>query len=167
VLATAGVLQELAIQATAGRVFAHIWAATGSPVQAMNCHPFRYGRWLWMHNGYLGDFLRVKCSLVLAVDDDVLAAYLQHTARPRAAALNRELLDSHRADLPIVDDDLPTAWWRLPAAEPYLWRHLAHPLRAAPNRRAHGAARRPALGEQEDPPDRLGKRGVRRRRAAR
>lgn len=61
---------------------------------------------------------------------DVLAAYLQYAARPRAAVLNRDLLDSHRADLPI-DDDLPTAWWRLPAAEPYLWRHLARHLRAA------------------------------------
>jgi len=61
-------LRELAVQAKASRVFAHIRAAIGSPVQETNCHPFRHGRWLWMHNGYLGDFLRVKRSLVLAVD---------------------------------------------------------------------------------------------------
>ena len=33
------------------RVFAHIRASTGSAVQQTNCHPFRHGNWLWMHNG--------------------------------------------------------------------------------------------------------------------
>jgi len=37
-------------------------------VQQTNCHPFRHGNWLWMHNGLLGDFQRVKRELVLAVD---------------------------------------------------------------------------------------------------
>ena len=49
-------------------VFAHIRASTGSPVQQTNCHPFRYGRWLWMHNGAIREFPRVKRDLVLAVD---------------------------------------------------------------------------------------------------
>ena len=44
-------LRELAGQASAGRVFAHIRATTGTAVQQTNCHPFRHGRWLWMHNG--------------------------------------------------------------------------------------------------------------------
>ena len=25
-------------------------------MQQTNCHPFRYGRWLWMHNGSSHDF---------------------------------------------------------------------------------------------------------------
>ena len=25
----------------------------GLPVQRTNCHPFRHGRWLWMHNGVI------------------------------------------------------------------------------------------------------------------
>jgi predicted glutamine amidotransferase len=49
-------------------VFAHIRASTGSPVQQTNCHPFRYGRWLWMHNGAIRDFQEIKRDLVLAVD---------------------------------------------------------------------------------------------------
>jgi len=61
---------------------------------------------------------------------DVIADYLRHDARPRATALNRALLDSYRTDLP-DEDDLPTTWWRLPATEPYLWRHLALHLRDA------------------------------------
>lgn len=61
-------LRELSAQASAGRVFAHIRASTGTSVQQTNCHPFRYGRWLWMHNGAIADFPSVKRDLTLAVD---------------------------------------------------------------------------------------------------
>jgi predicted glutamine amidotransferase len=61
-------LRDLAGHIRSPRVFAHIRASTGSPVQLTNCHPFRYGNWLWMHNGYLGGFPSVKRDLVLAVD---------------------------------------------------------------------------------------------------
>jgi glutamine amidotransferase len=43
-------------------------AAIGSPVQQTNCHPFRHGRWLFVHNGYLGGIHNVRRDLVLAVD---------------------------------------------------------------------------------------------------
>jgi glutamine amidotransferase len=49
-------------------VFSHIRASSGSPVQQTNCHPFRHGRWLWMHNGVIRDFHEVKRELALAVD---------------------------------------------------------------------------------------------------
>jgi predicted glutamine amidotransferase len=61
-------LRELAGHVSAGVVFAHIRASTGSPVQQSNCHPFRHGRWLWMHNGLVNDFALVKRDLVLAID---------------------------------------------------------------------------------------------------
>ena len=44
-------LREVAGNIRAGLFFAHIRASTGTPVQQTNCHPFRHGRWLWMHNG--------------------------------------------------------------------------------------------------------------------
>jgi glutamine amidotransferase len=62
-------LREVASHVSSGRFFAHIRAAIGSPVQQTNCHPFRHGRWLFMHNGYVADFPRVKRDLVLAVDE--------------------------------------------------------------------------------------------------
>jgi len=31
--------------------FAHVRAATGTPITRPNCHPFACGRWLFMHNG--------------------------------------------------------------------------------------------------------------------
>ena len=49
-------LRELAGHISSGVVFAHVRASTGSPVQQTNCHPFRHGRWLWMHNGLIHDF---------------------------------------------------------------------------------------------------------------
>ncbi|MBM7512847.1 glutamine amidotransferase [Nocardioides cavernae] len=61
-------LREISGHASAGRVFAHIRATTGSPVQQTNCHPFRHGRWLWMHNGAIADFTLVKRDLTLEVE---------------------------------------------------------------------------------------------------
>jgi predicted glutamine amidotransferase len=61
-------LRELAGQVRSGLVFAHIRAATDTPVQQTNCHPFRHDDWLWMHNGFIGGFKQVKRDLAFAVD---------------------------------------------------------------------------------------------------
>jgi predicted glutamine amidotransferase len=61
-------LRELAGHIRSGLVFAHIRASSGTPVQQTNCHPFRHGRWLWMHNGSIAQFHDVKRDLMLAVD---------------------------------------------------------------------------------------------------
>jgi len=64
-------LRDVAAHLRSGLVFAHIRASSGSPVQQTNCHPFRHGRWLWMHNGVVRDFARVKRDLVLAIDPEL------------------------------------------------------------------------------------------------
>lgn len=64
-------LRELSAQLRARLVFAHIRASTGTPVQQTNCHPFRHGKWLWMHNGQIACFHQVKRELVVAVDADL------------------------------------------------------------------------------------------------
>jgi len=61
-------LRELALHIRSGVVLAHIRATSGSPVQQTNCHPFRHGRWLWMHNGLIAGFPTLKRDLQLAVD---------------------------------------------------------------------------------------------------
>lgn len=61
-------LREISRQIRSGLVFAHIRASTGTPVQQTNCHPFRYGRWIWMHNGQIAGFHQVKRELAVAVD---------------------------------------------------------------------------------------------------
>ena len=61
-------LRELARSTSSGLFIAHIRASTGTAVQQTNCHPFRYGRWLWVHNGAIKDFHVMKRDLVMAVD---------------------------------------------------------------------------------------------------
>ena len=56
-------------QASSSPLFlAHIRAATGTPVEETNCHPFRHGRWLFMHNGFIDGYLAQRRELLLAVD---------------------------------------------------------------------------------------------------
>jgi len=64
-------LHELSEHVRSGVVFAHIRASSGSPVQQTNCHPFRYGRWLWMHNGLISQFSVLKRDLAFAVDPEL------------------------------------------------------------------------------------------------
>jgi len=61
-------LRELAGHIESGHVFAHVRASTHAPVQLSNCHPFRYGRRLWMHNGAIREFHNTKRDLMMAVD---------------------------------------------------------------------------------------------------
>ena len=67
-------LRELATQVSSRLFFAHIRASTGTAVQETNCHPFRYGSWLFMHNGLVREFARVKRDLLLAVEPSLLPA---------------------------------------------------------------------------------------------
>ena len=43
-------------------------------MQWTNCHPFRHGRWLWMHNGSIAHFQELKRELQLAVDPSLYSA---------------------------------------------------------------------------------------------
>jgi predicted glutamine amidotransferase len=61
-------LRELAQHIESPLVFAHIRASSGTAIQQTNCHPFRHGRWLWMHNGLIREFHTVKRDLTQAVD---------------------------------------------------------------------------------------------------
>jgi predicted glutamine amidotransferase len=61
-------LRELAGHITSPLFFTHIRAAIGSAVQETNCHPFRHNRWLFMHNGYINEFAKIKRDLILSID---------------------------------------------------------------------------------------------------
>ena len=61
-------LRELADHVESPLFLAHIRAAIGSPVQQTNCHPFRNGRWLFVHNGFLDGFATLRRDLLLEVD---------------------------------------------------------------------------------------------------
>ncbi len=67
-------LHDLAGHISSPLVFAHIRASTGTAIQQTNCHPFRYGNRLWMHNGAIREFPRVKRELAFAVDPSLYPA---------------------------------------------------------------------------------------------
>ncbi|WP_232771418.1 class II glutamine amidotransferase [Colwellia sp. 12G3] len=50
-------LGQIASKIPTHHFFAHVRdASVGMPVSQSNCHPFQYGRYLWMHNGRLDQF---------------------------------------------------------------------------------------------------------------
>lgn len=61
-------LRELSQHLMSSLFFAHIRASTGTAVQQTNCHPFRHGRWMWMHNGGIAEFDRLRRDLALLID---------------------------------------------------------------------------------------------------
>ena len=72
-------LRDLAAHISAPVFFAHIRASTGTPIQETNCHPFRHGRWLFMHNGAVREFAKVRRDLMLEIDPE-LFPFLQGSA---------------------------------------------------------------------------------------
>jgi glutamine amidotransferase len=93
-------LRELASHVRSPLVFAHIRASSGAPVQQTNCHPFRRGRFLWMHNGLIHDFHRIKRDLVLEIDPELFPAI--------AGSTDSEILFYLALSLGL-EDDPPTA----------------------------------------------------------
>ena len=49
--------------------FAHVRASTGAPNLIVNCHPFRSGKLLFMHNGQIGGFRRLRRKLFAKLTD--------------------------------------------------------------------------------------------------
>lgn len=45
------------------RFMAHVRASTGSQVSRANCHPFIHHNWMFLHNGQIGEFDKVKFAL--------------------------------------------------------------------------------------------------------
>jgi len=50
--------------------FAHVRAATGTPITRPNCHPFACGRWLFMHNGIIGNWARLRRRAEALIPDE-------------------------------------------------------------------------------------------------
>ncbi|MFF8293117.1 class II glutamine amidotransferase [Streptomyces sp. NPDC016309] len=61
-------LREISSHVRSPLFFAHIRASTGTAVQQTNCHPFRHGHWMWMHNGAITGFPAMRRELCMAVE---------------------------------------------------------------------------------------------------
>lgn len=67
-------LREIAGHIKSPLFFGHIRAATGTPIEQTNCHPFRYGNWLFQHNGFIDQHLQNRRELMLAVDPSLFSS---------------------------------------------------------------------------------------------
>ena len=67
-------LRELAGGVSSHLFLAHIRASTGTAIQETNAHPFRYGRWLWMHNGLIREFPTLRRELMMAIDESLFSS---------------------------------------------------------------------------------------------
>ena len=72
-------LRELAAHTESPLFLVHVRAAIGSPITQTNCHPFRHGRWLFVHNGYVGDFQAIRRDLMMAIDPELFAGIMGST----------------------------------------------------------------------------------------
>jgi len=54
-------------QIEARMFFGHVRASTGSAINRANCHPFRHETHLFMHNGQIGGFDKLRRELALAI----------------------------------------------------------------------------------------------------
>lgn len=58
---------------------AHVRAATSTPVQQTNCHPFRHRNWLFVHNGVVRDFALLQRDMAMAVDPSLYGSVFGST----------------------------------------------------------------------------------------
>jgi glutamine amidotransferase len=61
-------LAELSKHISSRLFLAHVRATTGTPIQQTNCHPFCHREWIFVHNGALRGYDRVRRDLAFAVD---------------------------------------------------------------------------------------------------
>ena len=114
-------LFDLAKFVNSGLILAHVRAATSSasrvqgptPVSEQNCHPFRYRRWTFMHNGMVPCFSRLRRRLRSLLPDKLyeglegttdsehlFALFLAQLPMPDAAADGGPPLDPYEAQYP-------------------------------------------------------------------
>ncbi len=66
-------LASLCRQVSAPMFLAHVRSATSGEVSMANCHPFAVGRHLFMHNGQIGGYDRIRRSVEAMIPDDLYA----------------------------------------------------------------------------------------------
>jgi predicted glutamine amidotransferase len=54
-------------------------ASTGTPITRPNCHPFACGRWLFMHNGMIGNWARLRRKVEALIPDEVYGSRIGTT----------------------------------------------------------------------------------------
>src|SRR4051794_7840114 len=67
-------LRHLAGHIESPLFLAHVRATTGTAIQQTNCHPFSHREWIFVHNGVVNEFARIRCDLMLVIDPAMYAS---------------------------------------------------------------------------------------------
>ncbi|MEP7128723.1 MAG: class II glutamine amidotransferase [Chitinophagales bacterium] len=60
-------LLDLAAHIESPLFMAHVRATSMATIQETNCHPFRYKQWLFLHNGQIAEFGKIRQALMAMV----------------------------------------------------------------------------------------------------
>ncbi len=63
-----GNLRDISRHIESPLFLAHVRRSTGTAVQQSNCHPFRHGKWLFVHNGLIYGYQDIRRELLLEID---------------------------------------------------------------------------------------------------
>jgi len=72
-------LRDIAAQVESPLFLAHVRATSQATVQETNSHPFRYGNWLFVHNGEIFEIERLRRKLLFAVSAELFPSILGTT----------------------------------------------------------------------------------------
>jgi glutamine amidotransferase len=92
-------LRSLCDQVRSPLFFAHVRAATGTATTRANCHPYAVGRFLFMHNGQVGGYRKLRRRVEALIPDDL---YLQRHGTTDTEAIFLAALAAGLADDPVV-----------------------------------------------------------------
>lgn len=93
-------LRRLAEHIKSPCFFAHVRAASpGMHVAEANCHPFQFGRYLWMHNGGIEGFSQIKRRLRQSLPDPLYQAIQGTTDSEHAFAVFLHCLEDTEREI--------------------------------------------------------------------
>jgi predicted glutamine amidotransferase len=72
-------LRDLAAHVDSPLFLAHVRASSLATIQETNCHPFRHGKWLFVHNGELEELDRYRRELYFGVEPTLFNQILGST----------------------------------------------------------------------------------------
>ncbi|KAF8609111.1 N-terminal nucleophile aminohydrolase [Ceratobasidium sp. AG-I] len=90
-------LTRLAVKIKSPLVFAHVRATTAGSLSLDNCHPWSFGKLMWMHNGGIADFPLIKRKLQATLSDELFAVPQGNTDSEWAFALFLSFLPNPKA----------------------------------------------------------------------
>ncbi|UDL94991.1 class II glutamine amidotransferase [Lichenihabitans sp. PAMC28606] len=149
-------LKSLCFQVRSALFFAHVRASTGPATARANCHPFAVGKYMFMHNGQIGNYCAIKRQLDALIPDDLypyrsgttdsealflaafahglrddpVAAVIATLSMVHSLMLEARIAEPLRATLALTDGkDLYAFRWASDACAPTLyWRQTEHDL---------------------------------------